>query len=71
MPADPKVFKAHLIKYRDPDSEEFIWFWINPSTGKKISGDFLNQDDAEIWFHDVMKIHNDTIELIARTRYGK
>ena len=71
MPADPKVFKAHLIKYRDPESDDFVWFWINSSTGKKISGDFFNQDEAEIWFRDIMKIHNETNQLIARAQYGK
>jgi len=71
MPDDQKYFKAHLIRYRDPDSEDYIWFWIHPSTGRKISGDFLNQEDAEIWFKEVMEIHTQTNDLIARTRYGK
>lgn len=71
MTIKKKQFKAHLIKYRQSDMEEPIWFWINPNSGNSLSPDFKTQKEAEKWFDDVIKIHNETYELMDRVKNGK
>ena len=66
-----KKFKAHLIKYRQADMAEPVWFWVNPSTGSTLSPKFETQEDAEKWFDDVITIHNETYNLMDRIKNGK
>lgn len=66
-----KQFKAHLIKYRQADMVEPIWFWVNPSTGTTLSPKFATQEEAEQWFDDVIKIHNETYDLMNRIKNGR
>jgi hypothetical protein len=66
-----KQFKAHLIKYRQADMVDPIWFWVNPSTGATLSPEFVSQQEAEQWFDDVVNIHNQTYTLIERVMKGK
>lgn len=70
MTIQKKTLKAHLIRYREPTLEDYIWFWINPNTGHKISGDFLTQEDAETWFHDMVRIYDESTLLLKRTSKG-
>lgn len=71
MTIKKKQFKAHLIKYRQADMEEPIWFWVNPNSGASLSPDFKTQKEAEKWFDDVVSIHNETYELLDRVKNGK
>lgn len=71
MTVQKKTLKAHLIKYREPYLEDYIWFWINPTTGNKISGDFLTQEDAEEWFREMVAIYDESVSLIKRTKDGQ
>lgn len=71
MPVQKKTLKAHLIKYRDPYLKDYIWFWINPNTGNKISGDFFTQEEAEDWFREMMSIYDEAIGLIRRVKDGQ
>lgn len=64
-------FKASLIKYRQADMKEPIWFWVNPSTGSTLSPEFKNQHEAEKWFDDVVSIHSETYDLMDRVMYGR
>lgn len=66
-----KQFKAHLIKYRQADMREAIWFWVNPSSGATLSPEFNTQQEAERWFDDVVSIHNETYNLLDRVKNGK
>lgn len=70
MTVQKKTLKAHLIKYREPYLEDYIWFWINPTTGNKISGDFLTQEDAEEWFREMVAIYDESVSLIKRAKDG-
>lgn len=65
-----KRFHAHLIKYRQADMDEAVWFWINPSSGATLSPQFTTQEAAEKWFDDVIAIHNETHSLMERIRSG-
>lgn len=65
-----KYFTAHLIKYRDKELDDFVWFWINPKNGAKISGDFLTQEDAEFWWKEMMHVHTETMHLVKRAKDG-
>ena len=71
MATKKKQFKAHLIKYRDPDDHSYLWFWINPNSGTTLSPHFTTQQDAEKWFDDIMVIHNETYDLLDRVKNGK
>lgn len=51
--------------------EQPIWFWVNPSSGSTLSPDFNTQREAEKWFDDVVKIHNETYELMDRIKNGR
>jgi hypothetical protein len=37
-----------LIKYRDPESPDYIYFWVD-SKDKQVSPAFSNENDAIIW----------------------
>lgn len=71
MTQKKKSFVANLIKYRQGDMKDPIWFWINPSTGTIISDEFTTSEAAEKWFDDVLYIHNETFDLIERSMKGK
>lgn len=71
MTLKKKQFKAHLIKYRQADMKEPVWFWVNPSSGASLSPQFDTQEEAEKWFDDVIEIHNETYDLIDRVKNGK
>lgn len=64
-------FRAHLIKYRDAEMIEPVWFWINPSSGTTLSPEFKTQEQAERWFDGVIKIHNETYDFLSRIKDGK
>lgn len=66
-----KQFKAHLIKYRQADMKEAVWFWINPSSGATLSPEFTTQEEAEKWFDDVVEVHNQTYNLLDRIKNGR
>lgn len=69
MTTKKKQFKAHLIKYRTDDNKN-LWFWVNPNSGTTISPYFSSQDSAEKWFDNILIIHNETYDLIDRTKNG-
>ena len=71
MTVQKKTLKAHLIKYRDPHLQDYIWFWINPNTGNKISGDFFSQEEAEDWFREMVSIYDEATTLIKRAKDGR
>jgi hypothetical protein len=71
MPQTKKSFQANLIKYRDPESEHFVWFWVNSSSGGTISPSFLTRIEAERWYDDIVRIHRETIDLILRAKDGQ
>jgi hypothetical protein len=62
MTVQKKQFKAALIKYRQADMENAVWFWVNPGSGAQLSPKFETQKEAEIWFDSVVSIHNETYE---------
>lgn len=64
-------FKASLVKYRQTDMKEPIWFWVNTTTGTTLSPHFETQPEAEKWFDDVISIHAETYDLLDRVMYGK
>lgn len=66
-----KQFKAHLIKYRQSDMIEPVWFWINPSTGSTLSPHFKTLEEAEQWFDTIIESHNQTYFLLERISKGK
>ena len=70
MAPKKKLFKAHLIKYKDPEAHNYLWFWINPTSGTIISPQFSSQKNAEKWFDDLMIIHNETYDLLDRVKNG-
>lgn len=70
MATKNKIFKAQLIKYCDNTMKEPIWFWVNPNTGKNLSSNFSSQQDAEEWFDSVIRIHEETTDLMERISYG-
>lgn len=70
MTIKKKQFKAHLIKYRQTDMKEAVWFWINPSSGATLSPQFETQKEAEKWFDDVVLVHNETYDLLDRIKNG-
>jgi hypothetical protein len=71
MTTKKKQFKAHLIKYRQAEMKEPVWFWINPSSGATLSPEFKTQPEAEKWFDDVVSIHNETYDLLDRIKNGQ
>lgn len=71
MTQKKRKFQAHLIKYRQTDMQEHVWFWINPGSGTTISPEFKTQTEAEKWFDDVVSIHNETFDLLDRIKNGK
>lgn len=71
MTIKKKQFKAHLIKYRQADMRDPVWFWVNPSSGATLSPEFSTQEEAEKWFDDVVEIHNETASLLNRVKNGK
>ena len=72
MTAKRKQFKAALIKYGPKSTmEDPVWFWINPSSGTKLSPEFETQKDAESWFDSVVTIHNETYDFLDRVKNGK
>ena len=66
-----KKFKAALIKYRHVGVEGEVWFWINPSSGTKLSPQFTTHSEAECWFDSVIAIHNETYDFLDRIKNGK
>lgn len=71
MTTQKKQFKAALIKYRQTDMKEVLWFWINPNSGSKLSPEFTTQKDAEEWFDSVVATHNETYDFLDRIKNGK
>lgn len=71
MPQTKKSFQANLIKYRDPESSDFVWFWVNPSSGGAISPSFPSRIQAERWYNDIIQVHKETIDLILRAKDGE
>jgi hypothetical protein len=71
MTTKSKQFKASLIKYRSADMKDAIWFWVNPTTGSTLSPEFKRQEDAEKWFDDVIKVHQETYNFMERCKSGK
>mgnify|MGYP000026118917 FL=1 len=71
MTLQKKQFKGALIKYRHASMEEAVWFWINPSSGTPLSPKFETQIEAESWFDSVIKIHNETYDVIDRIKNGR
>jgi len=71
MPIQKKTLRAHLIKYREPYLNDFVWFWINPNNGQKLSGDFFTQEEAESWFQEMVQIHDEAMSLIKRAKSGR
>ena len=70
MTVQKKTLKAHLIKYREPYLEDYIWFWINPNSGAELSPRFETRQDAEEWFDTVINIHEETYNFIDRIKNG-
>lgn len=64
-------FKASLVKYRQADMKDPVWFWINTTTGTTLSPHFETQPQAEKWFDDVVTIHAETYDLLDRVMYGQ
>jgi hypothetical protein len=71
MTLQRKQFKAALIKYRQTDMKDPVWFWINPSSGTELSPRFETQQQAERWFDSVVSIHNETYDFLDRVKNGK
>lgn len=71
MTIQKKQFKAALIKYRQTDMKNAVWFWINPSSGSKLSPEFTTQRDAEMWFDSVVSVQNETYDFLDRIKNGK
>lgn len=71
MPNTKRSFNASLIKYRDPESEQYVWFWVNSSSGGTISPSFNSRKDAEKWYDNILRIHFETIDLILRAKDGQ
>lgn len=66
-----KQFKAHLIKYRQTDMKEPVWFWINPNSGSTLSPKFATQGEAENWYDTVIETHEISYNLLSRLKNGK
>jgi hypothetical protein len=62
-------FKAALIKVKLGESN--IWFWKSTTSNAQISPEFFSQKDAEKWFDDVMLVHEETYDLIDRSKHGE
>lgn len=62
-------FQAALIKVKIGKS--YVWYWANPNTQSQISPEFFTQDAAEKWFDDIMYIHEETYDLIERSKKGE
>lgn len=71
MTVQKKQFKAALIKYRQANMENAVWFWINPSSGVALSPRFETQKEAEDWFDSLVSIHNETYDFLDRIKNGK
>jgi hypothetical protein len=69
--ANNKKFEAHLIKYRQTDMKAPVWFWINPSSGSTLSPKFATQDEAENWYETIVTTHEETYNLLTRSKRGK
>jgi hypothetical protein len=69
--ANNKKFEAHLIKYRQTDMKEPIWFWINPSSGSTLSPKFATQGEAENWYDTIIETHEQSYNLLTRLKNGK
>jgi hypothetical protein len=70
MTTKKQQFKASLIKYRQAEMKSPIWFWVNPATGSTLSPEFTKQEDAEKWFDDVIKAHQETYNVLQRCMSG-
>ena len=70
MTTQKKQFKAALIKYRQADMEDVVWFWINPTSGSTLSPHFKTQQEAEKWYDDVITIHTETYDFLDRVKNG-
>jgi hypothetical protein len=46
-----------LVRYRDPESSEYLYFWTDNQDGVNVhvSPMFDNQEDAEVWFKELME----------------
>jgi hypothetical protein len=71
MTLQKKQFKAALIKYRQTDMKDPVWFWVNPSSGTELSPRFETQQQAEKWFDAVVSIHTETYDFLDRVKNGK
>jgi hypothetical protein len=70
MTTQKKQFKAALIKYRNTDMKDVVWFWINPASGTPLSPQFKSQEEAEEWYDGVISIHTETYDLLDRIKNG-
>ena len=71
MTLQKKQFKAALIKYRQTNMEEPVWFWVNPNSGTALSPKFETQQEAEKWFDTVVSIHTETYDFLDRIKNGR
>jgi hypothetical protein len=71
MTVQKKQFKAALIKYRQSNMENAVWFWINPGSGASLSPKFETQEEAEVWFEGVVSVHEETYDLLNRIKNGR
>jgi hypothetical protein len=69
--ANNKKFEAHLIKYRQTDMRDPVWFWINPSSGSTLSPKFATQGEAENWYDRIITTHEESYNLLTRLKNGK
>jgi hypothetical protein len=71
MTVQKKQFKAALIKYRQANMENAVWFWINPGSGAALSPEFETQEEAEVWFEGVVSVHEETYDFLDRIKNGR
>jgi hypothetical protein len=67
---DPRIL-TRLVKHKKADFPVPVWYWINPMTGAKLSPDFFTKEEADNWFEIIVVSHNETYELMGRTKDGK
>lgn len=47
-----------LIKYRDPEAADYIWFWVN-SREESCSPVFVSEEEAQKWMDERIKENYD------------
>ena len=71
MALKKQQIKANLIKYREAQMKDPIWFWTDTRSGAIMSPKFGSQDEAEKWFDTVVNVHNAASEILDRVKNGK